>query len=69
MALCGLGLNVNLWPCCESSKMQFTHVTKCHEEKKNNLGWLVVMIGGPKTMTERNPLHFLNALVTCYNNF
>ena len=34
-------------------------------EKKNDLQFIVVMVGGVKTMTKRNPCHILKALVTC----
>jgi len=46
------------------SKDHFAHVTKGHE--KNDLGFLVVMVGGPKTMTKRNSFHFLKASVMGY---
>lgn len=35
-------------------------LSKGHEE--NDLGFLVVIVGGPKTMTKRNLFHFFESL-------
>ena len=45
-------------------KDHFAHVTKGHE--KNDSRFLVLVVGGPKTMTKRNSFHFLKAPITGY---
>lgn len=43
----------------------FTHATKL--VVMNDLGFLVVMVGGSKTMTKMNAHHFYKLLVTGYS--
>ena len=39
------------------------HICPRVVRKINDFGFLMVMVGGPKTMAKRNPRHFLKALV------